>query len=86
MHGIEFNGMSKNSVPPPAANAWLPVSGAFPIRVSGFVEVNVIVYQARKDMQALSIDFFPAACQFGANTGDSPILDRHISEGRPRLA
>ena len=26
VHGVELSGMSKNSVPPPAASAWLPVS------------------------------------------------------------
>ena len=60
MQGVEFSGMSKNSVPPPAASARLPVARAFPLGAAGLVEMHVDVDQAREDGEAARVDFLAA--------------------------
>ena len=62
VHGVEFSGMSKNNVPPPAASAWLPVCGAFPLGTAGFVEVHVRVDEPWKHVKTARVDL--ATCTF----------------------
>ncbi len=75
VHGVELSGMSKNSVPPPAASARLPVAAPSHSVRPGLVEVEVHVDHAGQDRQAVRIDLFARHRQAPA---------RHRRSARPR--
>ncbi len=70
--GVEFSGMSKYALKPPAASAALPVRMPFPVRAAGLVEVHVRVQAAGEDVQAARVDLARAVRSSGATSAITP--------------
>ena len=76
VHGVELSGMSKNSVPPPAASARLPVAAPSHSVRPGSLKCRCTSINAGQDEQAARVDLF-------ARRAGSSGADRRRC-GRPR--